>query len=381
MSIGLFDYDMIKYKQVPLNLELAKIAAYYKKKREIVVLSPEFNPDMYNRFIIRKDYDDRDYSYFTNLSAIEYGGLAFSNNVYIPMDLNIEKSPPDVSIYERYRNIFCKNKNYEERFNVMLNAIHFRLSLDGKTIWKDFRKQIPDITKRGVLFLHDYNLNNIQNSDLMIKELINERDNRIEMNRVASKFPIIVSNGKDLLRWGAIKPSFNFFNIQYNGIMENDALFNFFEISKGTSIFSQFEYNISAVNEEEVIKEITKIYAQVLFCRTVRQKIHLYYMPNFFSDKRWEKVLDLINHYAVSLFSLDKSSYNRKLRDDTMYKYAKASEYKLDYDWEHPYTTEELREIFYFVKDKNPELFEMFYKWRMTKYKGGNFVNGAIYGV
>jgi hypothetical protein len=31
MSIGLYDVDMNTYKLVPFNLELMKIAAYYKK--------------------------------------------------------------------------------------------------------------------------------------------------------------------------------------------------------------------------------------------------------------------------------------------------------------------------------------------------------------
>ena len=40
------------------NLELMKISSYYKKKMEIVNLSPSFSPNMYNKFIYRKDYYD-----------------------------------------------------------------------------------------------------------------------------------------------------------------------------------------------------------------------------------------------------------------------------------------------------------------------------------
>ena len=58
MSIGLFDLDMEKYCPVPFNLELMKLSSYYKKKREIVSLSPAFCPAMYTQFIVRKDYYD-----------------------------------------------------------------------------------------------------------------------------------------------------------------------------------------------------------------------------------------------------------------------------------------------------------------------------------
>ena len=154
ISIGLYDIDMQKYHQVPLNLELAKISAYYKKKREIVVLSPYFMPERFSQFIVRKDYDDGDFD-FAKEKNIEIGGLALSNNKYKALPLDIEKQVPDIHIYENYRDIFCINKKYSERFNVMMNAIHLRLSLDGKTIWDDFYKQIDDSLKSLLTVKHN----------------------------------------------------------------------------------------------------------------------------------------------------------------------------------------------------------------------------------
>jgi hypothetical protein len=81
MSIGIMDADMAEYTLVPFNLEAMKLSAYYKKKGEIVILSPSFTPDRHTKFIYRKDYDDGEYP--INLFAennVEYGGLAFSNN-------------------------------------------------------------------------------------------------------------------------------------------------------------------------------------------------------------------------------------------------------------------------------------------------------------
>ena len=83
MSVGILDADLTKYILVPFNLEVMKLSAYYKKKGEIVVLAPSFTPERNTKFIYRKDYDDGEYPLaLTTTKNVEYGGLAFSNNVY-----------------------------------------------------------------------------------------------------------------------------------------------------------------------------------------------------------------------------------------------------------------------------------------------------------
>ena len=79
MIIGLYDADIIKYAHVPFNLELMKLSSYYKGKMEIVSLSPFFSPDMYNKFIYRKDYYDGYFpSELLKSEKIIYGGRAFN---------------------------------------------------------------------------------------------------------------------------------------------------------------------------------------------------------------------------------------------------------------------------------------------------------------
>lgn len=58
MSIGIYDMDMSTYIIVPPNLEAMKLASYYKKNKEIVILTTSFNPDRHQKFFLRKDYDD-----------------------------------------------------------------------------------------------------------------------------------------------------------------------------------------------------------------------------------------------------------------------------------------------------------------------------------
>jgi hypothetical protein len=79
-----------------------KLSAYYKKKGEIVVLSPSFTPDRHQKFFFRKDYDDGEYPFaLARTENVEYGGLAFSNNVYSPLPLEIEQMRPDTEIYQK----------------------------------------------------------------------------------------------------------------------------------------------------------------------------------------------------------------------------------------------------------------------------------------
>ena len=75
MSIGLYDMDIATYTLVPYNLEIMKLSAYYKKKREIVVLSPSFTPERHQKFFLRKDYDDGNFPLELNVTKnLEYGG-------------------------------------------------------------------------------------------------------------------------------------------------------------------------------------------------------------------------------------------------------------------------------------------------------------------
>ena len=100
------DADLAAYSLVPFNLEVMKLSAYYKKKGEIVILSPSFTPDKNTKFIYRKDYNDGDFpADLTRASNVEYGGLAFSNNIYTPLPIEIERMRPDTEIYQKAEQI------------------------------------------------------------------------------------------------------------------------------------------------------------------------------------------------------------------------------------------------------------------------------------
>ena len=107
MSIGLHDVDFFKHHEVIFNLEIMKLASYFKRNREITVLSPLISPDRYSKFYLRKDYYDGTFpSGLNKHDNLTYGGLAFTEGIYVPMEEEIEQSVPDTHVYDKYKEIF-----------------------------------------------------------------------------------------------------------------------------------------------------------------------------------------------------------------------------------------------------------------------------------
>ena len=117
MSIGLFDGDLSLYKNVLFNLELMKLANYYRSKGEIVALSTSLATDKYSKMIYRKDFYDGIFPSDIGVNPdLIYGGYAFTNGLYRPLDLEIEKTKPVTSIYLKYQDLICHNKTERDLF-------------------------------------------------------------------------------------------------------------------------------------------------------------------------------------------------------------------------------------------------------------------------
>lgn len=378
-TIGLFDVDMHKYIHVPFNLELMKLSVYYKKKREIVALAPELDFDRYSKFILRKDFNDGDFPNLLGATNVEYGGHAFTGELYKPLPEEIEKLKPDVFIYERMRKNFGTNKKYSTIFQTMTAADHIRLSLDGKTIWEDFLKPTLNDNKTFTYFFHDYDLNKIKDADLVVKELL-KRKTGIPA-AVGTKFPIQINNEKDLFKWLGFRLSDNNFSLQYNGIMSDEALVEFIEKQKQTSMARQIDYIItsSSYGENDFIERfLQKIYNQAIFCRNNFIPLTLKYENDFFVDKRWERVIELINTFIRNM-TMKKTStkiINRAINFESMYSFAcninEVTKYKT-----HTFNLEEVRDLFQLVREKNYPVFKDFYEKSKVKLEGGQFVNDS----
>jgi hypothetical protein len=108
------------------------------------------------------------------------------------------------------------------------------------------------------------------------------------------------------------------------------------------------------------------VFRQVVKARSHRVFFSLKYEENFFIDSRWERVLDLFNFYHNSMRHLPQAAYFKKIYRDTLFDFAKATYDDLPFYYRQAMTKQEIRELFAFVREENPALFEDFYKFNVS---------------
>jgi hypothetical protein len=369
MSVGLHDADMSAYLLVPFNLEIMKLSAYYKRKGEIVVLSPSFTPDRNTKFIYRKDYDDGDYPRgLMRYSNVEYGGLAFSHNVYKPLPLEIERMKPDTSIYSRMESKILGPATSERRkiYNNMIEAEHCRLSLDGKTIWPEYTKQFKNLKQARNLMIHDYDLGAIDGAFEEVQKLMARARTDGWATRLGMKFPVQVSRGEDLLKWSTLRSNSTFYSLRFNGVIDNESFQEWVERCYEKSIYNQMEYHVTDARYDEnhfTTCLLPQILRQVIFSRRYRVSFSLTYDEGYFSDPRWEEVIRLFNFYHTSFMNETEAVFYKKIEDDTLFDFA-ASTMKRPYGTygQDAMSVADVRKIFEFVREHNYPLFKDFYE-------------------
>lgn len=294
MSVGIMDADMSAYTLVPFNLEVMKLSAYYKKRGELVVLSPSFTPEKHQKFFYRKDYDDGEYPInLLRAQNVTYGGLAFSNNTYQPLPMDIEIVKPDTSIYEKMESVIMGTSSPQRKkiFSNMMEAEHCRLSLDGKTIWPDFHRQFKFLRSARNLMLHDYDLGKVENSFETVQEILQRARTDGWATRVGMKFPIQISDGQSLLNWASIKSNSVFYSLKYNGVIDDEPFLEWIGKCREKAVYSQMEYHVTAPWYDpnhfvEVL--LPKILRQIIISRSYRVFFSLKYDEGFFPDPMWE---------------------------------------------------------------------------------------------
>ena len=349
-----------------------KLSAYYKKKREVVILSPSFTPERHQKFILRKDFDDGNFPIgLEKVPNLEYGGYAFSNGIYRPLPPEIEMLHPDTSLYDNMEKTIIAAKGRDQRkiFQNMMEAEHCRLSLDGKTIWEDYPKQFKFLKTARNLMFHAFDLGAIDGGFEEVQRLLSRARTDGWATRVGMKFPVTCTKGQDLLNWMSIKPNSTFYSLQFNGVIEPEAFKDFVGIVREKSIYKQLDYYITAssANQKEFLdKYIQQVFRQVVKARSYRVFFSLKYEENFFIDSRWERVLDLFNFYHNSMKHLPQSVYFKKIYKDTLFDFAKATYNDLPFYYRQAMTKQEIRELFAFVREENPALFEDFYEFNVS---------------
>lgn len=376
MSIGIMDADMSSYTLVPFNLEVMKLSAYYKKKGEIVTLSPSFSPEKNTKFFYRKDYNDGEFPLNLLTSKnVEYGGLAFSNNVYNSLPLEIEKQRPDTEIYAKMEPIIkgttsgARNKIFQN----MMTAEHCRISLDGKTVWKDYPSQFKYLAGARNLMLHDYDLGAIEGGFETVQEILSKARTDGWATKVGMKFPVQVKDGKELLKWSSLNSNSTFYSLRYIGVMDDDTFNEWVSTCRQRAVYSQMEYHVTApwYDPNDFIENLLpKIFRQVIISRSYRVFFSLKYDEGFFPDPRWENVIRLFNYYHNSYSGEPLSRYFNMIADDTMFDFASKSQTVPKSYYGEVFNKDQIREIFAFVREFNYPLFKDFYECTAEKLGG-----------
>ena len=377
MSVGIHDADLATFSLVPFNLEVMKLSAYYKKKGEIVVLSPYFTPEKNTKFIFRKDYDDGRFPNRLTLPNVEYGGLAFSNNVYQPLPPEIEIMRPDTSIYAKAESIMMaapgREREKKKIFQNMMEAEHCRLSLDGKTIWPDYRKQFKFLAAARNLMVHDYDLGQVEGSFEVVQDILAHARTDGWATKIGMKFPVRIKDGQSLLNWSSLNSNSTFYSLRYDGVIEDEYFNKWVGTCRDKAVYKQMEYYVtpSWYEPNRFVKEmLPKILRQVIISRSYRVFFSLKYDEDFFPDKRWADVLKLFNYYHNSFASQPQSAYLNMISEDSLFDFAASCQKKPKWFYGDVFTIDEIREIFAFVREEHPSLFVDFYECNAQKLGG-----------
>lgn len=376
-TIAVHDADFFKYENVIPNLECAKLVTYYRNNNEIALLTPHLAPERYTKFIVRKEYNDDDFPKELFAPNCEYGGRAFNPSKYIPLSPKIEKTIPDMHIYDKYISYFGKKKTHITQIKRILNCAHIRLAPDSKNLLPfEAFKPYFDLKPTGI-FLHDYDLASLKPYDL-IKQLQDQRKfiTKFGINPypVGNKYPIIINNPEELEKWMQIVTIPNAFFLEYRGFMPDALLYKLCLDNKRMA--RQIYYNVSSGCSSEndfFINVLPKIFIQALFLRKAGVKILLTYDEDFLKTHELKKFIELINCWI----SFQWKEGFAPLRQ-TLYVFCRDNK-KLHYtNWAFQNVTvsvDECRDIFQYTREKNYDFFKLFYECDSVILKKGVFVS------
>ena len=364
MSYGLYDGDLPFYDRFPfLNLELMKLSTYYKKKKEIVSLTQTYMPQRFSNYIVRQDYPNPNVSYPYHKN-VQFGGKAFQGSIYKPLPLEIEMCQPDIGLYNNIKFSYKYTESDAKSFQVMRNAIHLRLSLDGRTLWTDFYKQLPRDRGHSGFIFHDDNLENIPDVIPLIQNLM-EENLSIQARRMGNKYPIQISTEQRYLDWLQFLAINKYYSIQYNGIPRQEFLKEIASTTAHTARLSQTVQNVTAntTYEKFITQDIVSIMRNSAILCTHGAQIPLIFDDTFFINKRWADVVWIIQQYINFLISSvsRKDQFTRVLPYETLYNYYRNL-LKNPINNVYKIKKEFLQETFQFVRENNYELFTLFYK-------------------
>lgn len=371
---------MTSYNQIPFSLEIMKLSSYYKKHREIVTLNTNLEPERYSKFYYFQDFNNIDFpTDIIRQKNVMYCGRYFHPNKYAPFIEEIEAMPADVEIYNIWRKKFIDNNYTKKMFKLLQHTDHVRLSLDGENVWNKAFSGIDFDTNRNTILFHDYDLGQIKDARLAIKDVLNYYTKYVNERRIGMKFPVQTYNIDELLAWNEFKSSGYFYNLEYNGILSDEELDAFYFSQLHTTKMSQFTYNITPepIDEEEFYQNQIPLLIKQIQRLNQFTTLKLSYNLTFFRNSYIINLLKFINKYAVYLNG-KKTGYNYSSMYDYVLAIKKSNQVRAMNGYAHSLTDkwndlDFLRDLFQYVKDTNSAAFDVMYDRHSYYIEGGQF--------
>ena len=229
-TVGVYDFDYMNYEHVIPNLECAKLCTYFHNRHDIAVLAPRLEPERYTNFFVRKEYDEGWFPRKIFAENCEYGGRAFNPDKYSSLESKIERTIPNMHLYDRYLDKFGPTQSDTQQIKRILNCAHVRLELNEKPLTLNQLLQIMNTGKYTGIIFHDYDLARIKEAYDIIYDISSTRHfigkKGLNPYPIGNKFPIMVNSSEELQEWLKITTIPGLFFLQYNGLMDNEVLYN-----------------------------------------------------------------------------------------------------------------------------------------------------------
>ena len=334
-----------------------KLAYYHKvKKRDIVQMALDFNPDPVSKIYIQKDYEDFLYpAEIVEHPKTSINGLAITNQVYHPMEDAIENGRADTTIYEDLFKYYKKTTESKQNFRNLLNACHLRISLDGTTINNKWDSQLLESTGlvRHVI-LHDRDVTKVREASPLI-DYIGSYYKRKNV-RLGFKFPVKLYTNEDVLTWGQLAKTPNISNLEMYDLIDDEVLENI-SLSKQrlTYVINNQYWTL-----EKFRDELHHIFLQGMFLSRWATTILLKIDNDFPMKHEFQPIVDFFNSYLKSCV---------QYRDTLIFSGFTYCKYCY-----LPLQREEKINFFHFIQDYFPEFFDYLYRVEYVTFENNKFI-------